>query len=121
MKSYEQKFLDIIGNNYIVKLLSNRTSNHELYPRIIEILPQSTPETIQSYGHGGEEFIYVLEGILTLIFKDEKHHLYPGDSADHFSTDIHNWGNETNNIVKLLCVSIPNPFYQGLDKHNESI
>lgn len=121
MKSYQQKFLDVIGNNYIVKLLSNGSSNHELYPRIIEILPQSTPETIQSYGHGGEEFIYVLEGILTLIFKEEKHHLYPGDSAHHFSTDIHNWGNETNNIVKLLCVSIPNPFYQGLHEKEEPI
>lgn len=112
VRSYEQRFLDVIGNNYIVKLLSNKAHNHELYPRIIEILPQSTSESIQSYGHVGEEFIYILEGVLTLIYQGEKHLLYPGDSAHHLSTDVHNWSNDTNNIVKMLCVSIPNPFNQ---------
>lgn len=116
MRSYEQRFLDIIGNNYIVKLLSHGAHSHDLYPRMIEILPQSTSENIQSYGHHGEEFIYVLEGVLTLIFEGEKHLLYPGDSAHHLSTDIHNWSNDTNNIVKMLCVSIPNPFNKDAEE-----
>ena len=110
MKSYEQNILDVIGNDYIVKILSNGTMDHKLYPRVIEILPQFNPEEIQTYGHEGEEFIYILEGILTLTSKDDKYILYPGDSAYYFSTDKHNWSNETNKIVKILCVSTPNPF-----------
>lgn len=110
LKSYEQTILDVIGNEYIVKLLTNRVQNFNMYPRIIEILPQLQLEKIQTYGHKGEEFIYVLEGILTLIINEEKHLLYPGDSAHYPSTDIHNWMNETNRIVKFLCVSTPNPF-----------
>ncbi len=118
MRSYQQKFLDIIGNNYIVKLLSHDAYIHQLHPRIIEILPQQKPEKIKSYGHEGEEFIYILEGVLTLMYKGEKQLLYPGDSAHYFSTDVHNWGNDTNNIVKMLCVSIPNPFHEDFTEYN---
>lgn len=110
MKSYEQNILDVIGNDYMVKILSNGTMDHKLYPRMVEILPQFRPEKIQTYGHEGEEFIYVLEGILTLTLNDDKYILYPGDSAHYFSTDKHNWSNETSKIVKILCVSTPNPF-----------
>lgn len=117
-KSYEQELLDVIGNNYIIKLLSNNNNIHKLYPRIIEILPQHSSEEIQIYAHEGEEFIYILEGILTLMAKGQKHLLYPGDSAHYSSADAHNWDNETNNIVKLLCVSIPNPFNKDFKKNN---
>lgn len=110
MKSYEQTILDVIGNDYIVKPLTGNAPDHKIYPRIIEILPQVGPEKVQPYGHKGEEFIYVLEGILTLLLNEQRHLLYPGDSAHYKSTDNHNWTNETNKMVKLLCVSTPNPF-----------
>lgn len=116
IKSYEQTILDVIGNDYIVKLLSNSTQDLQIYPRMIEILPQARSEKVKAYGHKGEEFIYVLEGILTLILNDQRHHLYPGDSAHYMSTDNHNWANETNKMVKLLCVSTPNPFNKDFQK-----
>lgn len=117
MKSYEQKILDVIGNDYIVKLLSNGAQDYKIYPRMIEILPQPQTEKIQTYGHKGEEFIYVLEGILTLIINDDQHLLYPGDSAHYSSVDNHNWINETNRMVKILCVSTPNPFNKEFQKN----
>jgi transcriptional regulator with XRE-family HTH domain len=110
VKSYEQRVLDVIGDGYIIKLLSNNARNHSIYPRMIEILPRAFSEKTEAYGHSGEEFIYVLEGILTLILNNTRQYLYPGDSAHYMSTDEHNWTNETNKIVKILCVSTPNPF-----------
>lgn len=60
----------------------------------------------------GKNFIYVLEGILTLLHKDREYSLYPGDSAHYLSTDEHNWTNKTNKVVKFLCVSVPNPLHK---------
>ena len=39
--------------------------------------------------HGGEEFIYVLEGIVVLNIGDERFELAPGDSAYYLSTTPH--------------------------------
>jgi len=78
-------------------------------PRLIEILPTNTEENLNTYQHEGEEFIYVLEGIITLFINDEKQYLYPGDSA-HFKSSInHNYANYTNKICKILVASVPNP------------
>lgn len=110
VKSYDQTLLDVLGNNYIVKLLSNKNKDSSLYPRLIEILPQITDETLQSYPHEGEEFIYVLEGVLSLVHQGREYTMYPGDSA-HYQSDVdHNWINQTNKTVKILCISFPNPF-----------
>ncbi len=114
LKSHEQETLDVIGENYIVTCLSVDNTDHILYPRLIEILPTlKTNEALQTYPHEGEEFIYVLEGILTLLYKDEKHYLYPGDSAHYSSSVPHNWTNSTNKNVKILCISVPNPFNEN--------
>ncbi len=120
IKSYEQEVLDVIGNSFIVKLLSNGTQDHKLYPRMVEILPKFSPEKIQAYAHEGEEFVYVLKGILTLISDDEKYFLYPGDSAHYFSTKNHNWTNETNETVQLLCISVPNPFNKDFQQEENN-
>ncbi len=112
LKSYEQKLLDVLGNDYIVKPLFHQENRKtfSMYPRIIEILPRLESEEIQIYSHDGEEFVYVLEGILTLFYGNEIHHLYPGDSAYYSSKVEHNWDNETNNTTKIISVSSPNPF-----------
>ncbi len=111
IKSYKQKVLDVIGNNYIVKHLASENKGHTMYPRLIEILPQMTDEDIKPYAHLGEEFIYVLEGVLTLIHEDKIYNLFPGDSAYYSSESMHNWANDTNKNVKILCISTPNPLF----------
>ncbi|WP_375372940.1 cupin domain-containing protein [Clostridium sp. CF012] len=42
-----------------------------------------------SYSHLAEEFVYVLEGILTLLINNERHELFPGDSTHHSSNLEH--------------------------------
>lgn len=112
LKSHALEVSDIISSNIILRAINNNISDKTLYPRLIEILPLAQEENITTYTHDGEEFIYVLEGILTLLHKDREYSLYPGDSAHYLSTEEHNWTNKTNKVVKFLCVSTPNPLHK---------
>lgn len=108
LRSYEQEILDIDEGGFIKYSLSSDLENKQLLPRLIEILPQKKEEEIISYAHDGEEFVYVLEGILTVYIDGEMHEVYPGDSVHMDSNLTHNWANYTNKKVKLLAVNTPN-------------
>lgn len=92
--------------------LSNHPNEFNIFPRIFELLPnyKEKEQEIALYSHEGEEFIYVLEGVLTLNIDNEEQVLYPGDSIQIKSNIPHNWKNETNKITKILCINSPNPF-----------
>ncbi|PAB60711.1 helix-turn-helix domain-containing protein [Anaeromicrobium sediminis] len=110
MKSYEQEVSQIMNSKIIYYSLSNNLSESTMVPKLVTVLPNEDSEEIQKYPHEGEEFIYILEGILTLYIDKEKHILHPGDSA-HFNSSLdHNWTNHTNKNVKLLVVNTPNFF-----------
>ena len=77
---------------------------------MIEIFPQKDMEPVEVYIHEGEEFIYVLEGVLTYYYNGKVLDLYPGD-AFHIRSDVpHNLANTINKIIRILAVSIPNKF-----------
>ncbi len=84
-------------------------SNTELTmsPEYVEIMPNETKEVPDTYVHEGEEFIYILEGVLTFYWDDEMIKLYPGDSAHYPSTHQHNWDNMSNSVVKVIVVHAP--------------
>lgn len=109
-RSHEREIIRIEEDKFIHYQVSTDLHNKELLPRVIEILPSKEEEEIIPYQHQGEEFIYVLEGILTIYIENGRYELFPGDTA-HFKSDIlHNWANYTNKIVKLLVISTPNNF-----------
>ena len=81
LKNYALEVSDIISSNIIIRTINNNITDKVLFPRLIEMLPLPESDT-----------------------------LYPGDSAHYLSTEKHNWVNKTNNVVKFLCVSTPNPF-----------
>ena len=92
-------------------MLSRDLYGFDILPRIFQLMPMADPsreETI--HRHSGEEFIYVLEGVVTVFHGDREHTLYPGDSIQIHSNIPHNWVNRTNKIARLLSVSYPNPF-----------
>ena len=111
LRSYEQEMMDSVEGGFIKYSLSANLENKQLVPRLIEILPQKKDEEIVSYTHEGEEFVYVLEGILTVYLNGTRHEVYPGDSVHMDSTIAHNWANYTNKTVKLLAVNTPNYMY----------
>ena len=108
LRSYEKEMIQINSNQFIYYNLTNSSEGKVFLPRYIEILPVNSEEPIMEYQHEGQEFVYVMEGILTLAFNNEIYELYPGDSAHYDSTIIHNWGNRTGKTVKMITVHTPN-------------
>lgn len=109
-KSYEREVVLMDKDNFIQFYLSHNLSGKAMLPRLIEVYPKKEHEIVLSYTHEGEEFMYILEGILTYYYDGERYELYPNDSVHIRSTSSHNWENNTNKIVKLLMVSTPNRF-----------
>jgi len=110
MRSYEKEVFQVDASRSIHYHLSHQIDDKNLLPRFIELLPINSDEEILPYPHEGEEFIYVLEGVLTLFIDNERQELFPGDSAHYASTTPHNWANYTTKMVRILVVSHPNPF-----------
>lgn len=110
IRSYERKLLQVEDNRFIHYSMENGNKENELLPRIIEILPKLNleDEEIEVYQHEGEEFVYVMEGILSLKLGGQIMTLSPGDSAHYKSNIPHNWENKTNRNVKILTVHTPN-------------
>ncbi len=91
--------------------LSKDVKHSQMLSRMFYLLPFSDePESEpEPYRHEGEEFIFVLEGILSLELEDRHYSLYPGDAIQYSSKVRHNWKNQTSKIVKFLAVNTPNP------------
>lgn len=110
MRRYEHK-ANVVNPEIVQYSLTNNVEDFHLLPRLVAVTPAHQDESnLELYSHDGEEFIYILEGILTLQIEDEIFLLYPGDSAHIHSNVRHNWKNETNNVVRFLTVHTPNPF-----------
>lgn len=116
IRSYQKEIFQVENDQFIHYHLSDDLDHKNLLPRLIEILPNNTDEVITTYSHDGEEFIYVLEGILTLLIDNEQYDLFPGDSAHIDSTKVHNWANYTSKTVRLIQVNTPNPFKNKKEK-----
>lgn len=108
IRGYEKEVFQVNSNQFIYYNLTNDVKDKTILPRYIEILPTSCMEDVATYNHEGEEFLYILEGILTLLLNDEKFELFPGDSAHYSSKIIHNWANRTSRTVKFVAVHTPN-------------
>ncbi|MGX7204719.1 helix-turn-helix domain-containing protein [Enterococcus pingfangensis] len=109
VRGYNQPVIHKL-NNMIDKQLSSFPQDKMIAPKMIELMPHENRELPAPYPHQGEEFVYVLEGILTLMIEETVYQLYPGDSAHYFSTRNHNWDNQTNGVVKFIVVHYPNDY-----------
>jgi len=105
LRSYEKEVFQVDAARFIHYHLTTQSQDHALLPRLIELLPINSEEEITPYAHEGEEFVYVLEGTLTLFINSDQQELFPGDSAHYKSTIPHNWANYTSKMVRILVVS----------------
>jgi len=85
------------------KNLSNAIENPAFVPLLIVLKPGQNEGSLIT--HSGQEFIYVLEGQLTVQINDTIHTLDPFDSIMFNSSEQHYWYNYTDEIVRFLCVS----------------
>lgn len=104
-----------VSPQIIQYILSNRIKDFSCLPRIFDLMPfaSTNPDKLAMNQHEGEEFVYVLEGILTVYLNDCEYCLNPGDSIQIHSQNPHNWVNNTNRVVKILVINSPNPFLHG--------
>ena len=115
VRNYEKEVFRV-ENRFIQYHLSSGVQDKAMMPRIIELLPINSDENISQYPHEGEEFVYVLEGTLTLFINNQQYELFPGDSAHYSSQLTHNWANYTNKLTRLLVVSTPNLLNENKQK-----
>ncbi len=101
-----------VGPEIAQAILSKDIYGFDILPRIFQLMPSASDAEPQGavHRHAGEEFLYVLEGVVTVYHNDREYTLYPGDSMQIHSNTPHNWENRTNQVARLLSVSYPNPF-----------
>ena len=109
LRSYEHEVFSVEESRFYYRLASD-IEGTTLEPMLANLLPNQGREKINPYSHKGEEFVYVLEGILTVFVGGEEYQLYPGDSMHMLSSVPHEWANFTNKLVKVLAVSTPSIF-----------
>lgn len=112
LRSFEQEHIQYENNEYILANLSGSMEDRIMEAMLVTILPGDEKTAPAKSPHDGEEFIYVLEGVLTLCYKDDEYDMYPGDSAHYKANEPHTWRNRTNKLVKLLSINTPIIFNQ---------
>ncbi len=95
----------ITSSRRLYRLLSDRAPNKVLEPMRVTIQP--TDKDAEPYGHGGEEFCYVLEGELTYLVDGAEYRLGRGDSIHLDSSVPHAIRNESGRVVEAVWVLTP--------------
>lgn len=94
---------DFTVNQFIYKDLSGNYSGLGFSPLLVILNPGENKGS--QFTHHGKEFLYVLDGVLTVQVNNEEYYLKPNDSIIIDSTRPHYWLNLTDLPVKFLCVS----------------
>lgn len=111
-RSYENSVL-YMENNFIHYQITNSFTGMDVLPKQIVLLPNMDPDQYARSSHRGQEFVYVLEGVLTLEIGAVTYELYPGDTA-HFQSNVeHTWYNRTNKNTVILTLHTPNVLSEG--------
>ncbi|MGJ9458677.1 cupin domain-containing protein [Oceanobacillus sp. CF4.6] len=67
---------------YSYELLANRSKYSGIEPTIVHVTPKTINQRQEkTYTHSQDEFIYILEGTIHLLYDGEKHFMEKGDSA----------------------------------------
>ena len=81
----------------------------QLEPQLFVLSPGSTSDG--AYAHAGEEFMFVLDGGLTVwLGDDERYRLSTGDALSFPSTLPHRWRNDAGRETRLLWINTPPTF-----------
>ena len=99
------------GSAVVYSALSTKFPYGALAVFLLTMRPanQALP-TDEFRAHMGEEFVYVLEGVLRLWIRDGFYDLYPGDSVYFKSTVKHRLENRSSQHVIALGLITPSLF-----------
>jgi DNA-binding transcriptional MerR regulator len=106
VRSRERQVLEL-GSGVRIEQLAHEASLLE--PQLFVLAAGATSDG--AYTHAGEEFMYVLEGALTVwIGPHERYRLNMGDSVTFPSTLPHRWRNRADGETRLLWINTPPTF-----------
>lgn len=83
--------------------LAGNFPDQQFLPTLVTLNPRK--KGVRPLAHRGQEFIYVVSGVLTVIFEHDEVSLQQGESIHMDSTIPHNWINKTDQEVVFLYVS----------------
>lgn len=86
--------------------LYDSMENPAFFPHLVILDPYQNKGNLIK--HPGQEFLYVIEGQLTVQVDDKTYILDPSDSIMFDSNNEHYWYNYTNQAVKFLSVNYAN-------------
>lgn len=116
VRSYQKPSIKLEGSTMIYNYLVDDKYIPRPFNAVkVTILPSESIVHTVPYSHSGEEFIYVLEGELTLLMDKHSYSLSGGDFAHYHSSIPHEWLNFTDRLVVLLSFnSDPRAEYYGV-------
>ena len=83
--------------------LAQQKAGRHMEPFVIDINPEEAP-SFQLSDHEGEEFIYVMQGEVELVYGKETFHLYEGDTIYYDSIVKHHLHGAPGKSAKILAV-----------------
>ncbi|MCB4204131.1 cupin domain-containing protein [Deferribacterales bacterium Es71-Z0220] len=108
-KFTENDYKILKNKSLSMAFLATKLVNRKLEPMIVEIDPHSETGS-DYYRHTGEEFGYVIKGVLTVVIGNEEYVLKEGESI-YFSSNLpHKLKNKTDEKLKAFWVGTPPSF-----------
>ena len=92
-------------DGYVVNWIVPNAQKNEMEPIIVDIESGKSSQTM--YPHEGEEFGYVLEGRVTLVYGDEELNVRKGQNFYIMSNKEHYLRNDGSYNAKVLWISTP--------------
>jgi len=93
-------------SGYYYEALAYKKSKKYMEPFLVEFKKKKV-EKLSYFSHEGEEFIYLLEGVLEFRTEDQHYVLYPGDSLYFESSILHAYRALERKNAKALTVVYP--------------
>ncbi len=94
---------DGVKYGYLYESLGHEKKDRHMEPFIVTLEP-ATVKTSKTSVHEGEEFIFVLEGEMEVIFGNHTDVLYPGDSIYYDSSIPHRVQCHQEKVTRILAV-----------------
>ncbi|MGY3717649.1 helix-turn-helix domain-containing protein [Sutcliffiella cohnii] len=105
VKVSDQKPFRIEGSTAEYIRLGGEFSGRMLEPLLVTLTNGEPYDKV--FSHPGEEFYYVLEGVVLFTIDGKEYIVKAGDSI-HFPSHVpHHWENPLQNDAKVLCVLTP--------------
>ncbi|WP_079504807.1 helix-turn-helix domain-containing protein [Mesobacillus jeotgali] len=93
----------VSGPSFHYRDLTQQVPNPDFHP-ILVTLPANQSDG-QPFAHSGHEFVYVIEGTLTLQIGTKMIELQQGESWFFSASETHYWYNHTDQSIRFLLVS----------------